>query len=230
MKILLLFSIMMLSSCATINKYSLDKRIELIKKNVVLLNFERSVGSGTLISYEGQNYILTNDHVCHSRMKFNGDKFSVEGYEKTTDMVWNSDNVYADKEIDLCLIKVPLKGMKIGDLLDNKSGIPANDNIFYYTLNREWNDLSLVEGKYRSIEKNLEIESSGGIGMVSIYTNECLSYEMDVHRGDSGSLAYNRDAQIVGVVFGQGIVENGKVKEGLLVTVEKLKEFLKNIK
>jgi S1-C subfamily serine protease len=221
---ILIFSLLLITGCASnsINKNN--------KHFVALLDLKRSSGTANVVRYNNKDFILTNEHVCHPIIADgNSYDISLNFEDRTLSYKVLQKDIIVDEDKDLCLIRVHnLHGFDIKPLLNNKSRLLSNYYIQYDTLNRgDFLNVERVSGFFEKIESDLEFMSSSSFGMVRTYPFNVLTYTIDTHPGDSGSLAYNKDGQIVGMVFGNLMLRN-QIISGYVIPVEYLQEFFEN--
>lgn len=200
------------------------------KHFVTLINLKKSSGTGNIVRYNNKDFILTNEHVCHPIIS-DGNPYDLSLTFEDRELYYKVSNndIIADEDKDLCLIRIHnIHGFDIKPLLNNKSKLPSNYYIQYDTLNRgEYLKIERISGSFEQIENDLEFMSSSSFGMVRAYPFNVLTYKIDTHPGDSGSLAYNKDGQIVGMIFGN-LMYKDQIVAGYVIPVEYLQEFFVN--
>lgn len=144
------------------------------------------LGSGVIVSEDG--YILTNEHV--SGGKYNKCYVTLEN--GTTH---NADVVWSDSDLDLSIIKIPMKGLtyaKLGDSKQIKVGqtVYAIGNPIGYEFQR-----TVTSGIISALNRTIKIEE----GNKTNYMNNLIQTDAGINPGNSGGPLINSKGEVIGI-------------------------------
>lgn len=216
-----LIIILFVSGCSSLKKDVTNKGF------IAKIDFGKTHGTGNLIQYKNKTFLFTNYHVCYPTYRDENFTIDVTFEYKKTSMLINKFDLITDEQKDLCLIPVErLQGFDISKVMNNSTDNISNYFIKYGTINRGTDEkVSIISGTFEQKERDLEFKM--GMGMINTYNFETLTYKMETHGGDSGSLAYNNDGLLVGMVFGNMMLGD-QITNGYVLPVEFIKDFFEN--
>lgn len=144
------------------------------------------LGSGVIVSEDG--YILTNEHVS-------GEKYSKCYVTLENGTTHNANVVWSDSDLDLSIIKIPMKGLTYASLGDSKQIkvgqiVYAIGNPIGYEFQR-----TVTSGIISALNRTIKIEEDGKTS----YMNNLIQTDAGINPGNSGGPLINSDGQIIGV-------------------------------
>lgn len=147
------------------------------------------LGLGTGIIVTGDGYILTNEHVS-------GEKYSTCYVTLETGNEYKGNVVWADKDIDLSIIKINVKNLKyakLGDSDKTKVGesVYAIGNPIGYEFQR-----TVTSGIISAIDRTIKIEEEGE---EPAYLSNLIQTDATINFGNSGGPLINTDGEVIGV-------------------------------
>lgn len=144
------------------------------------------LGTGMIISENG--YIITNWHVA-------GNKYSSSYVTLNNGSVYNGDVVWADADLDLAVVKIPVKGLNylpLGDSNDAKVGeeVYAIGNPIGIEFQR-----TVTAGIVSGINRTIKIEEEAKTS----YMEDLIQTDATINPGNSGGPLINRDGEVIGI-------------------------------
>lgn len=157
--------------------------------NSIFLNDSASdlgLGTGMIISENG--YILTNWHVA-------GDRYSNCYVTLENGNVINGNVVWADKDLDLAIVKISASGLKyitLGDSDNIKIGEQAYaiGNPIGVELQR-----TVTSGIISGVNRTVKIDDENG----SSYMEDLIQTDATINPGNSGGPLINSSGEVVGI-------------------------------
>ena len=149
-------------------------------------NKELALGSGIIITENG--YILSNEHVT-------GGKYSNCYVTLYNGKEYNGNVIWADKEIDLSIVKINAKGMpyaSLGDSNQIKVGetVYAIGNPIGFEFQR-----TVTSGIISAKERTIKIKEDDKIS----YMEDLIQTDATINEGNSGGPLIKKDGSIVGI-------------------------------
>lgn len=157
--------------------------------NSIFLNDSASdlgLGTGMIVSENG--YILTNWHVA-------GDRYSNCYVTLENGKVINGNVVWADKDLDLAIVKISASGLKyitLGDSDNIKIGEQAYaiGNPIGVELQR-----TVTSGIISGVNRTVKIDDENG----SSYMEDLIQTDATINPGNSGGPLINSSGEVVGI-------------------------------
>jgi S1-C subfamily serine protease len=181
---------------------------ELKETSVRILNLEMtSGGTGSIFkSFSNASHILTNKHICRlieqgGIVNYKNKQYLITHYKKF-------------KPHDLCLVRIDVNldiNINVSDILakeSSKSIVSGHPSLLPHIVTvghlSERQDIQLIIGTKRCTEKEskedpLTCKFFGGIPVIQTLDAQLISNL--IKPGNSGSSVFNKDGEIVGVVF-----------------------------
>lgn len=147
---------------------------------------ELGLGSGIIVSDNG--YIITNWHVA-------GNKYSSCYVTLENGEIYSGNVVWADKDLDLAVIKingVGLKYVNLGDSDKNKLGqeVWAIGNPIGIEFQR-----TVTSGIISGLDRTIKIEDENG----ESYMEDLIQTDASINSGNSGGPLINEDGEVIGI-------------------------------
>ncbi len=144
------------------------------------------LGSGVIISEDG--YILTNEHVS-------GEKYNKCYVTLENGTTHNANVVWSDSNLDLSIIKIPMRGLtyaKLGDSKEIKVGqtVYAIGNPIGYEFQR-----TVTSGIISALNRTIKIEEDGKTS----YMSSLIQTDATINPGNSGGPLINTKGEIIGI-------------------------------
>lgn len=144
------------------------------------------LGSGVIVSEDG--YILTNEHVS-------GAKYSKCYVTLENGTTHNANVVWSDSDLDLSIIKIPMKGLTYASLGDSKQikvgqTVYAIGNPIGYEFQR-----TVTSGIISALNRTIKIEEDNKIS----YMNNLIQTDAGINPGNSGGPLINSAGDVVGI-------------------------------
>ncbi len=144
------------------------------------------LGSGVIVSEDG--YILTNEHVS-------GEKYNKCYVTLENGTTHNANVVWSDSDLDLSIIKIPMKGLtyaKLGDSKQIKVGqtVYAIGNPIGYEFQR-----TVTSGIISALNRTIKIEEGDKIN----YMNNLIQTDAGINPGNSGGPLINSEGEVIGI-------------------------------
>lgn len=144
------------------------------------------IGSGVIVSDNG--YILTNEHVA-------GSKYSNVYVTLENGMKYNSTVVWADKDLDLAIVKISAENldyMRLGDSDNIKlgEGVYAIGNPIGFEFQRTVTK-GIISGINRTIKINEQDSES--------YMEDLIQTDATINDGNSGGALINEAGELLGI-------------------------------
>lgn len=144
------------------------------------------LGSGVIVSEDG--YILTNEHVS-------GGKYSKCYVTLENGTTHNADVVWSDSDLDLSIIKIPMKGLTYANLGDSKQikvgqTVYAIGNPIGYEFQR-----TVTSGIISALNRTIKIEEENKTS----YMNNLIQTDAGINPGNSGGPLINSEGEIIGI-------------------------------
>lgn len=157
--------------------------------NSIFLNdsaSELGLGTGMIVSENG--YILTNWHVA-------GDRYSNCYVTLENGKVVNGNVVWADKDLDLAIVKISASGLKyitLGDSDNIKIGEQAYaiGNPIGVELQR-----TVTSGIISGLNRTVKIDDENG----SSYMEDLIQTDATINPGNSGGPLINSNGEVIGI-------------------------------
>lgn len=144
------------------------------------------LGSGVIVSEDG--YILTNEHVS-------GEKYNKCYVTLENGTTHNASVVWSDSNLDLSIIKIPMRGLtyaKLGDSKEIKVGqsVYAIGNPIGYEFQR-----TVTSGIISALNRTIKIEEDGKTS----YMSNLIQTDATINPGNSGGPLINTKGEIIGI-------------------------------
>lgn len=144
------------------------------------------LGSGVIVSEDG--YILTNEHVS-------GEKYNKCYVTLENGTTHNANVVWSDSNLDLSIIKIPMRGLtyaKLGDSKEIKVGqsVYAIGNPIGYEFQR-----TVTSGIISALNRTIKIEEDGKTS----YMSNLIQTDATINPGNSGGPLINTKGEIIGI-------------------------------
>lgn len=147
---------------------------------------ELGLGTGMIVSEKG--YVLTNWHVA-------GDKYSNCYVTLENGNVYNGTVLWADKDLDLAIVKIPVTNLisiKLGDSDNIKIGEKsyAIGNPIGVEFQR-----TVTSGIISGINRTIKIEDQNG----TAYMDDLIQTDATINPGNSGGPLINSKGEVIGI-------------------------------
>lgn len=144
------------------------------------------LGSGVIVSEDG--YILTNEHVS-------GEKYNKCYVTLENGTTHNANVVWSDSNLDLSIIKIPMRGLtyaKLGDSKEIKVGqsVYAIGNPIGYEFQR-----TVTSGIISALNRTIKIEEDDKTS----YMSNLIQTDATINPGNSGGPLINTKGEIIGI-------------------------------
>lgn len=156
--------------------------------SVLNVNAEKELGLGSGIIITDNGYIATNWHVT-------GDKYSNCYVTLDNGNIYNGSVVWADKDLDLSIVKIQANGLKnieIGDSDALKLGeeVYAIGNPIGIEFER-----TVTKGIISGLNRTLKIEDEFG----ESYMEDLIQTDATINNGNSGGPLINSSGEVIGI-------------------------------
>lgn len=144
------------------------------------------LGSGIIVSEDG--YILTNEHV--SGEKYGKCYVTLEnGETKNADVVWS------DKNLDLSIIKIEVKGLKCAEL-GNSNNVQIGETVYAIgnPIGFEFQK-TVTSGIISGINRTLKFDENEDI----VYMSDLIQTDATINPGNSGGPLINSEGNVIGI-------------------------------
>ena len=144
------------------------------------------LGSGVIVSEEG--YILTNEHVS-------GAKYSKCYLTLDSGIMYEGNVVWSDSDLDLAIVKLPIKGIKYAKMGDSKKSnigdrVYAIGNPIGVEFQR-----TVTSGIISGLNRVIKFEENGK----TIYMNNLIQTDASINPGNSGGPLIDRYGNVIGI-------------------------------
>lgn len=159
------------------------------KNNILNLTAENTSidsGSGVLITENG--YILTNHHVC-------GNKYSSCYVTLENGEVYDGSVVWADKNIDLAIVKITIAKadyLKLGDSdkIDLGEDVYAIGNPIGFEFQR-----TVTKGIISGLNRTIKVQDNNDF----VYMEDLIQTDATINNGNSGGALINLSGELLGI-------------------------------
>lgn len=193
----------------SMNRYDDYDGKKILSRSVVHIiskNDESAVmGNGIIIDYQNNNYILTNSHVCNLN---ESSILSIKSKNDFFEFKNDGKSFFTHDEYDLCLIKMNSYNIGYYKIKDNKVKDYSKANYLGFRNNK----LTLIKGQ-ESLQHR------------SIATINQKIYNFNPLEGDSGSLVFNDDYKLIGILKSK-MIRNNQYMGGVITDLA-IFDFLK---
>lgn len=145
-----------------------------------------SLGTGTIISDNG--YIITNWHLV-------GNKYSSCYVTLEDGEVYNGNVIWADKDLDLAIVKINANGLKYLELGDSDN-VQLGENVYAIgnPIGIEF-QRTVTSGIISGLNRTIKIEEDD----TSSYMEGLIQTDASINDGNSGGPLINSKGQVIGI-------------------------------
>ena len=144
------------------------------------------LGSGIIVTEDG--YILTNEHVS-------GEKYGKCYVTLENGDIKNADVLWSDKNLDLSIVKVDVKGLKYAELGDSNN-IKIGENVYAIgnPIGFEFQK-SVTAGIISGTNRTLKFEENDN----TVYMSDLIQTDATINPGNSGGPLINLEGNVIGI-------------------------------
>lgn len=198
-----------------------------------------SKGSGVIVNFKGNNYFITNAHVCVGSyiglltdknkielnlvLKQSMVRYDIRSLNNRYEMMISLSKIYLDFKKDICLIPIIAGKSEFYNLSEKIAN--KNDLVYRYTyrggavIKNQGQFIQEMDGFYSlnyNDAKN-EKQEIANVGAI-------VEYGIKTNAGDSGSVVVNMQNEFVGIVVGATTKNNA-----LVIKTQSIIQFLQSI-
>ena len=147
---------------------------------------ELGLGSGVIVSQDG--YIISNWHVS-------GDKYSKCYVTIEDGKTYNGNVLWADKDLDLSIIKINTGGLKYLELGDS-SQLQLGEEVWAIgnPVGLEF-QRTITKGIISGLNRTIKIEDENG----KAYMEDLIQTDASINAGNSGGALINKSGKLIGI-------------------------------